>query len=309
MLAIGMIRRNILIFHQAALGDFVLSWPLAIALGRLHPQSRIVYVTASSKGKLAEKVLGVESQDIETGWGALFFDAAASANLSEGQRKILSATHAIYDFCGGAGSIWAHNVAAITPDVDLIHLPTRPSRLWSEHATDCLLQSLSSRPATQSATRQIVRSIGERGISTRRTVGDTIVIHPGSGSRDKNPPLDRFIQLATDLRQAGRIVRFVIGEAERDRWPREDIQRLADSAALDQPGDYCQLHAILAQAGGFIGNDSGPTHLAAICGVPTLALFISTNPAVWRPLGPSVTVAMADNAMSEAALRWAAGLV
>jgi ADP-heptose:LPS heptosyltransferase len=308
MLAIGMIRRNILIFHQAALGDFVLSWPLALALGRLHPQSRIVYVTASSKGKLAEKVLGVESQDIETGWGELFSDGSDGPQLPEAQRTVLSATHAIYDFYGGAGSVWAHNVTATAPDVDLIHLPTRPSMLWSEHATDCLLQSLSSRPATQSATRQIVRSIGERGISTRRSVGDAIVIHPGSGSRDKNPPLGDFIQLATDLRQAGRPVRFVIGEAERDRWPQDDLHRLSAAAPLDQPGDYCQLHTALAAAAGFIGNDSGPTHLAAICGVPTLTLFTTTNPAVWRPLGPNVTVAKADHAMNQTALTWAAGL-
>src|SRR5437867_3510753 len=49
-------RRNILIFHQAALGDFVVTWPLAVALSRMFPQSRVVYVSASSKGKLADHV-------------------------------------------------------------------------------------------------------------------------------------------------------------------------------------------------------------------------------------------------------------
>ena len=37
--------RNILLFHAGALGDFVVTWPLALALARLHPQSRVFYVT------------------------------------------------------------------------------------------------------------------------------------------------------------------------------------------------------------------------------------------------------------------------
>src|ERR1700678_801872 len=60
-----MLRRNVLIFHSGALGDFVLSWPLALALGRLYPQSRIIYVAPASKGKLAERVLRIESVDGE----------------------------------------------------------------------------------------------------------------------------------------------------------------------------------------------------------------------------------------------------
>ena len=67
-----MLRRNVLIFHSGALGDFILTWPLALALGRLFPQSRVFYVTARQKGLLAERVLRVESVDVETGWHHLF---------------------------------------------------------------------------------------------------------------------------------------------------------------------------------------------------------------------------------------------
>jgi ADP-heptose:LPS heptosyltransferase len=41
---------------------------------------------------------------------------------------------------------------------------------------------------------------------------------------------------------------------------------------------------------GFVGNDSGITHLAAAMGVQTLAVFGPTNPAMYRPIGPEVTV-------------------
>jgi heptosyltransferase III len=38
----------------------------------------------------------------------------------------------------------------------------------------------------------------------------------------------------------------------------------------------------------FIGNDSGPGHLAAAVGVATFTLFGPTDPAVWGPVGPRV---------------------
>ena len=40
----------------------------------------------------------------------------------------------------------------------------------------------------------------------------------------------------------------------------------------------------------FVGNDSGTTHLAAMLGAPTVALFGPTDPAVWAPTGPRVRV-------------------
>jgi ADP-heptose:LPS heptosyltransferase len=40
----------------------------------------------------------------------------------------------------------------------------------------------------------------------------------------------------------------------------------------------------------YLGNDSGITHLAAMLGVPTVAIFGPTDPAIWRPMGPSVKV-------------------
>jgi ADP-heptose:LPS heptosyltransferase len=47
---------------------------------------------------------------------------------------------------------------------------------------------------------------------------------------------------------------------------------------------------LLSCADGFIGNDSGITHLAAALGVKTLAVFGPTNPNGYKPLGPAVKV-------------------
>src|ERR1043165_3856689 len=90
-----MTRRNILILHSGALGDFVLSWPLILALGRLHPQSRIIVVTHASKGALAEAALRVESADIEQGWHGLFADGVP---LADRAKTLVDGAHAIYSF-------------------------------------------------------------------------------------------------------------------------------------------------------------------------------------------------------------------
>ena len=44
----------------------------------------------------------------------------------------------------------------------------------------------------------------------------------------------------------------------------------------------------------YIGNDAGMTHVAALAGVPTLALFGPTDPAVWGPRGPGVRILTAE---------------
>lgn len=46
------------------------------------------------------------------------------------------------------------------------------------------------------------------------------------------------------------------------------------------------LAALLASCSGFIGNDSGPMHLAAALGVPTVGIFGSTDPSWTGPVGP-----------------------
>ena len=55
---------------------------------------------------------------------------------------------------------------------------------------------------------------------------------------------------------------------------------------MRRPQDAGRIVGAYAGAARFIGNDSGPGHLAAITGIPTLALFGPTDPARWRPLGP-----------------------
>src|SRR5437763_6360589 len=108
-----MLRRNVLILHTGALGDFVLCWPLALALGRIQPQSRIIVVTQASKGALAEAALRCESADIESGWSGLFALGGSVEGVAE---KLLAGANWIYSFMFRAKDHAAVNLHRLAPE-------------------------------------------------------------------------------------------------------------------------------------------------------------------------------------------------
>ncbi len=302
-------RRNVLIFHAGALGDFVLTWPLALALARLYPQSRVYYVTSSGKGKLAERTLRIDSTDLDTaGWHNLF----AAGPLPPAALKLVTEAHTIISFLTDGVDAWSARARQIAgAEAALIPLipPTRAvlpqPGFEREHAADFIVRQLAPWPALAEATRQILRSINERGIATRPPPTGGTIIHPGSGGRDKCWPLDRYVTLATRLIAAGRRVTFTIGEVELDRWSPQDLSALETITSVKHCTTLLDLFSVLQSAEQFIGNDSGPAHLAGILAVPTLALFGPTDPANWKPLGPNVRILRAtplDNLSAEEVL-------
>ena len=123
--------------------------------------------------------------------------------------------------------------------------------------------------------------------AARRT--QTIVLAPGSGSPGKCWPAQRWLDLAGQLVSDGSAVAVVAGPVERDgddpwrwSWPVE-VEWIRDRTVVE-------LALSLRSARAFVGNDSGPTHLAAALWVPTLAIFGPTDPRVWAPVGDHVRV-------------------
>jgi ADP-heptose:LPS heptosyltransferase len=113
-------------------------------------------------------------------------------------------------------------------------------------------------------------------------------VHPGSGGKRKCWPAQRFAELAARLRAP---VLLLEGPADADAC-REFAEALASSvpAARVTGVSLSRLAALLSESRGYMGNDSGVSHLAAALGVPTIAVFGPTDPAVWAPLGPEVSV-------------------
>jgi ADP-heptose:LPS heptosyltransferase len=288
-----MLRRNVLIFHSGALGDFVLTWPLALALGRMYAQSRIIYVCPGGKGELATRALRIESADVEAGWHRLF---SAEPELPANLQRMLEGAHLIATFVAGEGSVWANNVRRLAPHARLRLIDPVPPDGYAGHITQFMLDQLSGDAVVHTAVGQMLRSVGERGLGVTGARDGPVIVHPGAGGEAKCWSKEKFLELCRRFAEAGHAVEVVLGEVEMERWEQRDRERFASVATVRMPATLVDLYATLARASRFIGNDTGPTHLSGIMGIATTALFFSTSPAVWRPLGPAVRVVMAEAA-------------
>lgn len=282
-------RRNVLILHAGALGDFVLSWPLLLALGRVHPQSRIIAVTHASKGHLAEAALRIESSDIEAGWSALHAEEIDPSTVAEPVKRMLSGAHSIYSFVSRPDDRASANLQALAgPEAGLACLSPRPPEEWQRHASDYLLEQLAGKPMIRAGVEQMLKSIALRGVAAARSGTAQVLVHPGSGSREKCWPVEKFVKLIHRLKRHRHPVRIIIGEVEEERFTPPGMESLAAAGEIVRPESYVRLLGEIRVAGLLIGNDSGPAHLSGIVGVPTLALFGPTDDRVWKPLGPRV---------------------
>ncbi|MCO5165025.1 MAG: hypothetical protein M9894_01490 [Planctomycetes bacterium] len=153
------------------------------------------------------------------------------------------------------------------------------------HATDVLLArvraatGLSSdvdpRPRLAPTREDLARGRALAG------AGRWVVCHPGSGGRAKCWSPDGFARaLAALPDDLAKVV--VLGPAEVERGL--DAAAFAGARVVRAPS-IDDLIALLGGAAGHLGNDAGPSHLAAALGAPTVAVFGPTDPARWAPRG------------------------
>lgn len=102
------------------------------------------------------------------------------------------------------------------------------------------------------------------------------VIHPLASKPSKTWPAERFAGIARRLQQEwGLEPVFIAG-------PGEDLGAFSSfRCVVGAPLD--QVKALLAGAALFIGNDSGPAHMAAALGRPVLVIFGDSDFELWRP--------------------------
>ena len=113
-----------------------------------------------------------------------------------------------------------------------------------------------------------------------------IFLHLGAGSIRKRWPLANFLKVESTLKAAGLEPEFVLGPAERDLT--EKLQH--SDRQIYILDDLLELLDLYKSAGGYIGNDSGASHLAAYSGLPTTVIFGPADPERWTPIGRAVKI-------------------
>jgi ADP-heptose:LPS heptosyltransferase len=113
-----------------------------------------------------------------------------------------------------------------------------------------------------------------------------ILMVPGGSSHrmEKRWPVEHFADLAATLRAEGYDI-VIIGGPEESALART-IQRKAQARDLTGRTDFAQIAMLAGRAAAAVGNDTGPVHLIAAAGAPTLVLFSkASDPDLCSPRG------------------------
>jgi heptosyltransferase-3 len=119
------------------------------------------------------------------------------------------------------------------------------------------------------------------------------VLHPVAAGREKTWAAERFLRVAESLREAG-IEPVFVGAAS------DDLSAFRAFRVVQ--GSLAELKRLLAGASLFVGNDSGPAHMAAAFGLPVVVFFGASDREIWAPWRTSSQVlpisASADEAIA-----------
>jgi len=102
------------------------------------------------------------------------------------------------------------------------------------------------------------------------------VIHPLASAPDKTWPAENFVAIAGCLRDRWGLEPVFIGAATDDLNTFREFKTIAGAS-------LSEIKSLIASASLFIGNDSGPAHIAAAVKTPLVVLFGPASSQRWRP--------------------------
>jgi ADP-heptose:LPS heptosyltransferase len=106
--------------------------------------------------------------------------------------------------------------------------------------------------------------------------GRYAVIHPLASAPDKTWPADGFLSVAAHLAYAGGLEPVFLSGPGEDCSAFSAYRRAAGAS-------LAEVKNLLAGASLFLGNDSGPAHMAAAFGIPSVVLFGASDSVTWAP--------------------------
>jgi len=112
-----------------------------------------------------------------------------------------------------------------------------------------------------------------------------VAIAPGASFPHKMWPIDRYIAVSRELLQEYGC-RFVVVGADADRPLGVKLKESLGNCCLDMAGrtTVTQLAALLSLCCLFVGNDSGPAHVASAAGCPCVTVTSALDyPGIWEP--------------------------
>ena len=291
------------------MGDFVVTLPVLAALREARCSASRIESPASCPprrtrveilgypsiaelalaGGLADRVRSVESPAL-----AGFF--VGGARLDPEFVCYFSQFDLIVSYLHDPEQTFQSNVARCSTARFLVG-PHRPdeAQLPRVSATESLLRPLETIGIVKADPEPKLRLPELRDGSSDFSRGKWLALHPGSGSQSKNWPEGKWSQLLELLcARTGWNFLLVGGEAEGNRVTQLAARLPAQRVVLAQNLSLVEVAQRIACCAGFIGHDTGISHLAAALGLPGVVLWGPSVEAIWRPFSPRFRVLRND---------------
>lgn len=298
------------ILQPGSIGDCVLTLPLAefmkdcLGLGGVDILGHTEYIGILPGRTCVDGIGSIDLVDLHR-----LFAETKGFDLADRDAliSVFSDYAWIVTFLGEPASDFEQNLiftANCSHSAEVITLSMKPPEKLSSHITDFYIEQFIAQSGLSLDPWRVRKGKGlikatKADINKGREVLEEInvdfseklvVIQPGSGGLHKCCHLDNFLAVAKELVSSGIEVIFLLGPAELEQFSDATIKKIRSVANCLTDLSLTGVLGLLSCADGFVGNDSGITHFAGALGVRTLAVFGPTNPDVYRPIGPSVTV-------------------
>ena len=289
---------RILVIRGGAIGDFILTLPALKSLRDTCPHTHIEILGYKHIAVLAENRFYAQAvHSIEHGPLSSFF--ARNSELSPDLANYFASFDLIISYLYDPDRIFENNLRRCGVE----NLLCGPSKIFENagHAARQLarpVEDLGIRVADLS--EKVFPSTEDRQFASdflRPLQQPIIAIHPGSGSKEKNWPLENWITLFSRSHgRSGKRASLIIISGEADKAQTEQLEREWKNRDVRFGRNLSLPHlAAVLERSIFIGHDSGISHLAAAAGANCILLFGPTDPRVWAPWNQNAQVLRAES--------------
>jgi heptosyltransferase-3 len=283
-------RGKILVIRGGAIGDFILTLPALAALRQQFPHSHLEVLgyphiaQLALAGGLVDRFEAIEARGL-----AAFF--ARHGELSEDLRDYFSEFDLIISYLYDPDDIFRTNIGRCSP-AQFIVGPHRPDENERIHATQVFLRPLERLAIFDADTvPRLSLAAVEPPADAEAASRLVLAVHPGSGSEAKNWPEASWAGFLAQLIESSNLSLLMVGgEAEGERLERLSGMLPPERCEVARSLPLAALARRLVSCVGFVGHDSGISHLAAALGLPCLVLWAGTNEEVWRPQGERLVI-------------------